>query len=125
MGTTPQGFSTSAALLFTEQELGGPCTEIESLIVVPTTPGIVLAGGNGDRVGLIIMNLGGNDIFLSLQGVASSSNGMRITNTGGSVSLTVRDDFTLTSRQWSACTSGSTSLVYVLEIIRFRSMEVG
>jgi len=124
MGTTPNGLSTSAALLFTEQELGGPCTEVESNPLVLSTAPSVIAAGNGDRVGLIIMNLGPQNAYVGLVNNVSSTTGIFLPSGGGSISLTVRDDFTLPARSWSAIGNGGSTQLYVLEIIRFRSLEV-
>lgn len=124
MSTKPLTYSTSAALLFTEQELGGPCTEQESYPIALSTSSTVIAQGNGDRVGLVIINLGPRDCYVGLQGTVSSTTGIYVPTGGGSISLTVRDDFTLPARQWSAIgVSGSTQL-YVLEIIRYTSLEL-
>lgn len=115
--------STPAALLFTEQELGGPCLEQESYPTATTT-GVVAAQGNGERVGLTIMNLSANSVYIGLAGVVTSSTGIFLPGNGGFLTVNVRDDFTLPSRQWTALSVGGTAQLYVLEIIRYRSQEV-
>lgn len=125
MSTTPFQLSTSAARRFTEEELGGPCTEVESNPLAVTTAGIQAAIGNGDRVGLFIMNLGTNPVFVGLNRGVSASNGILLPPSGGFVSQSVRDDFTLPSREWSAISTGGSSQLYVLEIVRFISNEEG
>lgn len=114
---SPQ-YSSSAALLFTEQELGGPCVENESYPVAQTTPSVCVMG-NGDRVGLTIINLGSNQVNIGILGLVSSASGILLLPGGGSVSMTVRDDFTLPTRGWNMVSQGGTSQLYVLEIIRF------
>lgn len=116
--------SIGAALQFTQEELGGPCTENESYPVCQTTS-TVIAQGNGDRVGLIVMNLGSNPINLSLQGIPSATGGILLAGNGGVLGMTVRDDFTLPARQWNAIATGGTSQMYVLEIIRYSTNQVG
>lgn len=115
--------STSAALRYTEKELGGPCTENETSPVVTSAPGQLVAQGNGDRVGLIFMNLGGNAAYISLSSSPSSTNGIICQIFGGVITMNVRDDFTLPSRAWYAATAASSTILYVLEITRFKQGE--
>lgn len=117
-------YSTSAALLFTEQELGGPCLEQESIVTV-TTQIAQAINGNGDRVGLLMINLGTNQINIGLTSALSSTQGILLPAAGGFFSMTVRDDFTLPSRAWFALAQIGSSTLYVLEVIRFTSNQVG
>lgn len=116
----PVKYSTSAALLFTEQELGGPCVENESYPVISNSASVI-AQGNGDRVGLLIMNLSVNNINVSTQGNVTANSGILLPAAGGYLSINVRDDFTLPSREWSGIGTGLSCQLYVLEIIRFTS----
>jgi len=124
MGSTPIGYSTSAALLFTEQELGGPCLENENFFTVTNLAQQIIVQGNGDRVGLVIMNLSANNVYVGLSGNITSSNGIALLGSGASISMTVRDDFTLPTRQWTATSLGGVSFIYVLEIIRYTSLQL-
>lgn len=110
-----------AALEFTQEELGGPCTENESFPVCQTTS-TSLVNGNGDRVGLIIINLGANTVNVSVSSSVTANTGITLPPAGGSISMTVRDDFTLPSRNWWGIATGGTSQVYVLEIARYRKV---
>lgn len=110
--------STSAAQRFTEQELGGPCTEVESYVTV-SVGGTIVAKGNGDRVGLFIMNISSDAAYIGLLGSPNLNQGLYLAPNGGSLSLTVRDDFTLPTRQWAATPSANSPILYVLEIVRF------
>lgn len=118
-------YSTSAALLFTEQELGGPCTEVESYPSCTTGNQTVLCQGNGDRVGLIIINMSSATAFVGLYPIPDGAHGIPLVGGGGSITLNVRDDFTLPSRQWNGSTSGGTAQLYVLEIIRYKALTGG
>lgn len=109
--------TTGAARFGTEVLLGGPCRETESNPTIQTTPTVVVKG-NPDRVGLIIINLGANDVFIALNNTVSTTNGIKLPNSGGNVTMTLRDDFTLPSREWDGIASGGTSAVYVLEEIQ-------
>lgn len=113
-----------AALQFTEDELGGPCVEQETFVNVS---GVVsnLINGNGDRVGLIFINAGLNDVQIGFATSSGGILGIRLAAQGGSASMTVRDDFTLPTRNWQVTTTGGTSIVYVLEIIRFTALKLG
>src|SRR5580698_7646863 len=114
---TPQ-YSSSAALLFTEQELGGPCTENETILALTALVANAAVNGNGDRVGLIFVNLDSQAMYLSLT-AQTGANGIELSANGGSLTMNVRDDFTLCSRAWYATTGHPTASLYVLEIIRF------
>lgn len=106
-----------AARAFTEVALGGPCNEIESNPTAQTAAGVLLQG-NPDRVGLVMVNLGTNDVFVSLNSGVSTSNGIRIAASGGNITMDVRDDFTIPSRTWYAIANGGTSAMYILEEVR-------
>lgn len=109
-----------AALLFTEEELGGPCFEKDGFVPFNTSP-LPIVDNNGDRVGLLIFNMSAVDLYLGLQGNITALNTMFISANGGFLSLSVRDDFTLASRQWFGV-GQSGGQVYVLEIIRYRNV---
>lgn len=104
-----------AARYFTEQQLGGPTRENESNPTAGVTQTSAV-GNNGDRVGLIIVNQGANDVFIALA-APSATNGIRLSASGGNVSMNVRDDFTLPARQWFMIAPTGSSAVYVLEEI--------
>jgi len=106
-----------AARAFTQLQLGGPCTEQDSQVTATNTAAIFLQG-NADRVGLLMINLGANDVYLSLTSSVSTTQGIKLPQSGGNVSMNVRDDFTLPSRTFYGITNAATSAVYVLEIIR-------
>jgi hypothetical protein len=125
MSTTPFVYATSAALLFTEQELGGPCTEVESDVAVLQSTLTSICLGNGDRVGLVLMNVANNDAYISTNPLTTQPNGILISANGGAITLTVRDDFTLPARQWFAFAPAGLTQVHVLEIVRFKSNTGG
>jgi hypothetical protein len=112
--------STSAALRYTEKELGGPCTETESSYGVTNVNPVICAPGNGDRVGLLMLNLSTFDMLISLASLPTTLNSIKLPSNGGYFSCNVRDDFTLPSRQWNASCTGAIGPLYVLEIIRFK-----
>ena len=107
-----------AALDFTVKQLGGLVLEQESNPSISTSP-VVVVPNNPDRVALVMVNLGAGNVFVSLANVPSASAGIFLGASGGSVTLNVRDDMTLPSRQWSAiCPAGGPSVLEVIEYIR-------
>lgn len=114
--------SKGACLAFTEDLLGGPVNELESNVT--TGASVVQAvGGNGDRVGLLFVNQGSNDAFIAVGPNPGATNGIRLTQAGGSASFNVRDDYTLPSRNWFVVSPAGASNVYVLEIVRFSQFK--
>jgi hypothetical protein len=113
-----------AALQFTVGELGGPTVETESYPVAQLTA-TDLVIGNGDRCGLFAINLGANPVYISVLPTVSATSGILLSANGGLVSLNVRDDFTMPSRNWKMIATGGTSQMYVLELARFAYVEAG
>jgi hypothetical protein len=109
-----------AALAYTSQLLGGLVTEKESNPSIASSGvGTVGVDGNGDRVGLAMVNTGGVDLFLTTTAQsAGSTMGIRLVANGGFVSFDCTRDFTLPSRRWYALAASSTGALYVLEMIR-------
>jgi hypothetical protein len=108
--------TTGAARYFAEQWLGGPVRENETNPTVGVAVSKVVQS-NPDRVGLVIVNQGAADIFVGLSNSVTTSSGVRLTANGGSMTLNVRDDFTLTAREWDGISGGVGNSVYVLEMI--------
>lgn len=113
-------YSTSAALRFTEMELGGPCTETTTNVVIGASQDNIIAQQNPDRVGLIIMNISSADCYVNLVYSAAVGSGIYLNGFGGLVTMNVRDDFTLPSREWHANCAAPTILL-VMEIVRFKA----
>lgn len=106
-----------AARAFTDLALGGPTSDQDSTFTVQTTSGVVLQG-NPDRVGLLIINNGANDVFLGLTSGVAVNGGMKLPALGGNFICDVRDDFTLPSRTFYGIANGGTASIYILEILR-------
>lgn len=106
--------TTGAARWFTEQMLGGPTREIPSNPTIGVAVGSIVSA-NPDRVGLVIVNGGAADVFVWLDNTVSLTKGIRLTANGGSVTMTVRDDFTFPAQQWNGISSGAGNAMSVLE----------
>jgi len=120
---TPYNPLMGAARAFTNVALGGPTYEQESTITVQLTT-TQLVKNNPDRVGLVIVNLGGQIVYCDITNQVSSAQGILLSASGGNFALNVRDDFTLASREWDAVATVGTSVVYILEIIRDASAAI-
>jgi hypothetical protein len=118
MSTSPVKIARGAALEFTEQDLGGPCTEQETFVATSTVLTIAVEG-NGDRVAIVFVNQGTTDLIIGTRPDISASQGIRLTANGGGATFTVREDYTLCSRRWYALAISATPTLYVLEINRF------
>lgn len=106
-----------AAMAYTEAALGGPVNEVESQAFSGSPPQ-QLAQGNPDRVGLVIINQGVTDCIVSTN-PSVNLGGVFLAARGGSMTLTLKDDFTLCSRAWFGQTAGGNTAMYVLEYVRF------
>jgi len=115
--SVPVNVAQGAARQYASLLLGGPISEQDSNPSIGTSAGIVV-DGNGDRVGLVIVNLSTNILYISLDSGVSSTNGIELAPSGGSVSMDVTRDFTLPSRRWYGLAGGASSSVYVLEVFR-------
>lgn len=111
--------STGAAKEYVEKLLGGPVNEVEATPTV-TSAASVIAKGNGDRVGLIFVNLGTGTLQVAPNSGVGAGLGIPLAPSGGTISMVLIEDFTLMSREWYAIkTAGADSVVYVLEYVRF------
>lgn len=103
---------------YTEKVLGGPVVENESFVALTTFPSQII-GGNPDRVGLVISNFGNSDLRLAPTSAGVVLGGITVPANGGSVSINIRDDFTLPSRTWFGAGATANTNLYVLEYVRF------
>lgn len=81
---------------------------------IDTTPVRILPG-DPDRVAITIINLSVNTIFVSHRGNVSSTNGIRLAASGGSVLLSAPDDSDRLVHNWFAIASGANSDFFVSE----------
>lgn len=107
-----------AALDFVIASWGGLVLEQETNPTISTTPSVVVPN-NPDRVALVVLNIGAGTVFMSLSNTPSANAGIFLGANGGAVTMNVRDDGTLPSRQWSAvCPTGGPLVLEVIEYIR-------
>ena len=107
-----------AAAEFLRERYAGELTENETTATIGTTFGQVVSS-NPDRLGLLIINLSANTVYVSINSDVSATNGIRLGATGGSVSFNVTDDGMLLTRTWYGLATGAGSSIYVLDLSRF------
>jgi hypothetical protein len=79
------------------------------------TADVQLVENNPGRTNLTIVNLSTNTVYLSPMAAASSSSGILLTASGGSLAMNYNDDLVLPTLEWHAIASGSSSNVFVIE----------
>lgn len=120
-GLKPPGFSTyGGALDYSARVYGGLVQQTETFLTMNTTAAQIVAN-NADRMGLLIMNTGSVQVFISLSNSPSSTQGILLAGLGGFFSTSAFEDLTLPSRGWSGIVTSGTSTLYVLEIVRILS----
>lgn len=106
-----------AARRYLASKFGGLFAELESVATVGVAAA-TLVGNNPDRLALLVIGLGANNVFLGLQQNVSASRGIQLAPNGGSVAMIVDEDFTLPTRELFAIAPGGNTAVYVLELVR-------
>lgn len=111
-----------AAMAWLAQEFGGLLSENES---VPATGAATVSviGNDPDSLAITFVNFGGFDIFLTLTAKPTASSGIKLVANGGAVSLVIRDDLTLVTREWFATSPGGASSLYVLRLRKQGGLE--
>lgn len=107
-----------AAAEFLRERYKGELTEDENSVTVGTAVSTVIEG-DADRLGLLILNLSVNEIYVSIDNSVSATNGIRLGANGGSIALNVTDDGMIQTRTWYGLSTGAGSACYVLELSRF------
>lgn len=70
---------------------------------------------NPDRLSYILVNLGTVDVYVGFTSDVSASKGILLTANGGSMNLTIREDFDLATYEVHAVAASSTSTLYIVE----------
>ena len=107
-----------AAAEFLRNRYAGELSEDESTTTVGTTAAQVV-GSNPDRLGLLILNLSNNTVFVGIENNVSTTNGIRLGANGGSVSFNVTDDGMIQTRTVYGIATGAGSQIYILSLSRF------
>lgn len=100
-----------------EQKLGASIVEYVNREVsqIPATAGII-AKQDAGRTSLIVVNLGATDAYIAPFPRVSSSLGIFVAAAGGSVRITMEDDYTLPTKAWYGISSAATACL-ILELV--------
>ena len=107
-----------AAAEFFRTRYAGELSEDETTATVGTTVSQVV-GSDPDRLGLLILNISNNTVFIGIENNVSTTNGIRLGANGGSVAFNVTDDGMIQTRTMFGLATGAGSQIYVLSLSRF------
>jgi len=93
---------------------------VNPLVAAVGVAAIPIALNHPDRVGLVIVNLSANIIYISPLPNVALLVGIRLDPNGGSVSLAWDEDFELVSHDWYGIATGAASAVFILETIGWK-----
>lgn len=100
-----------------KDEFGVPFRESENPVTTTVNNSSTqILENNPDRVGVVVVNTGSNDIFIKFQNDVTANDGIQLVSAGGSVSFNVLEDMTIPTRQMFAITDSGTSQIYTLAI---------
>ena len=91
-------------------------TVINPLTNAVATSVTKIAQNNADRLALTIVNVGANDVYIGFDAETSASRGIFVGANGGSLTLTVEEDFELITNNVYAISVGVASTIYVVEV---------
>jgi len=80
-----------------------------------TTTVTQIVHGNPDRLSIIVVNLGANDVYVAFDREVSTTRGILLTANGGFLSMNVDEDMELVGYPIYGVTAAGTSRVYVHE----------
>lgn len=76
----------------------------------------VLVKNNPRRLGLVLINLGANTVYLGLARDVSAAKGIAVAPNGGPVSMDMEADFILPTREWWVISPAGASNLYSLSV---------
>lgn len=107
-----------AAAEYLRNRFKGELSEVEATATIGTTVGTVI-DSDPDRLGLLVMNLSTNTVYVGIENNISATNGIRLGPSGGSISFNVEDDGMILTRRIYGLATGAGSSVYTLSLSRF------
>lgn len=72
---------------------------------------------NPNRMGLVIVNTGSANIYVSPSGTVAVGKGTLLTSGGGSMSFVWDEDFELVAHDFYSIADGAPSTIYLMEIV--------
>ena len=107
-----------AAAEYLRTRFKGELTELEATVLIGTSVGTVI-DSDPDRLGLLVMSLSSNVVYIGIENNVSATNGIRLSASGGSISFNVEDDGMILTRTIYGIATGAGSSVYILSLSRF------
>lgn len=107
-----------AAAEYLRNRFKGEISEVEIPVTIGTAVGTVI-DSDPDRLGLLIVNLSANTVFIGIENNISATNAIRLGPSGGSISFNVEDDGMILTRTFYGLATGAGSPVYTLSMSRF------
>lgn len=102
---------------YLQSRFGGAIAETQQVITTGAAP-VVAADNDPDALGMVLVNLGLNIVYVGLEGSVGAANGIAIAASGGYRSFTIDQDMTLVGRRWYAISPTGASTLYVLRVRR-------
>jgi len=78
-----------------------------------------VAPNNPDRLGLLIVNLSANSVYLALDNSVAATKGILLVPTGGSATFSIEDDFQMVGWAIWGIATGADSPLYVIEVTEY------
>jgi len=86
-------------------------------VVAVGTVSTKVIGANPNRVALVFVNNGINNVYLFTDNTVSATKGFLLAGGGGSVTLNWRDDLVLNAQEWWGIAIGAADNVFVMEVL--------
>lgn len=109
---------TLASLLLERFKVRTRAVQNPKITSVGTTALEVLAN-NPNRLGFTIINLSTNVMYAGLSNDVSSTKGIRLAASGGSLTMVWDEDFQMVGWAWWVVASGATSAIYAIEVLEY------
>ena len=81
-----------------------------------TTADRVIAKQNPKRLGLVVVNLSANIVYIRPIAAASATEAIQLNASGGMVSMNVHDDFVLPTMEWHGLGAAVNLAILVIEV---------
>jgi len=106
-----------APIVFLRDRFGGDFEESDGVVNVGIAS-VRVVENDPEAISLTIVNTGADNVYIAPNNQVSSTFGI-ILNPGGTVSLSVRDDATLPSREWWALGASAGQTLYYVRLRRY------
>lgn len=106
-----------AALEWLEQTYRGPCREQDDVVTVGAVSALAIQR-DPERVSLTIINLSADTVWLSPFNTGVTPRGIRLSASGGWMSVTLVDDAVLPTIEWHAIGAVGAQDIYWLAVRR-------